>query len=1073
MPLLFARRSVVSPTFPCRRHARLQRFVLAIGLAAIFASASAKPAAAQTDLQVTFGANGLQTLAYKGVVLENLGAVPSDGFHIWHMKSTDMSGNVISTGQYGWGESNNGRAWNGYSNTWTYNFVWGSISVQYVQNGNNLDMVVTTSNNAGSGIIFDGATIYPLALNLPQLPVGFANAGYNQLADNTSGPGVTVADYGSGEVAAVVSDATKPLYSGFQPTGNGIGYTALISSTSPNSLASYVPHNDRPVNPGQTDTYTVSLRFAPSGTAAGTLATDAYKSWAATYPQALNWNDRRAIGTVYLASSPSGNVNQPGGYPNNPRRYFNDSNAADFDVTTRNGLAAFQARVLAQAKSNVANLKQLNAQGAITWDIEGEQYPQTTSYVCSPDQIAAAAPEMETVVTDASSPYAGMKLDDAYFKTMTDAGFRVGVCIRPQQFGINADGTAQQSYLPASTIAAQLTAKMKYAHDRWGATLFYIDSTVDSIGGVLPASIFQQAAAALPDSLLIPEESTPLHYAYTGPFKSFIDLGDLGTNVNVYNFYPNAFSVNLVNDTDASHLAAAQAQLTQQVRQGDILMAHVDYWQANNPRIVQIYRDAGVWTNPTAPQPTPATSTTALAVSSNSVMVGTSVTLSATVSPASAAGTVTFYDGTVALGSGTVSSGSASLSTSSLAAGPHTLTAVYGGSKSFAASTSAGVAMTVSALISTTTTLSASATSVNAGVSVGFTATVRPSATGTVTIYDNGKSLGSVTLNSGTATYTTSALSVGAHTITAVYGGSSTSTGSTSNAQTVTVTSPAMATSVKLSASVMSAQSGANIAFTAAISPAAATGNVTFYDNGAALGTTTLVSGTATFATASLSGGSHSVKAVYSGSSSYAPGTSPNVTVTVTAKLLPTSTTLTTTSMSPTAGASVMFSASVQPAAAGTVTFYDGTAVLGVGTLNSGNATFATTALAVGRHSFTATFGGSTTYASSTSAAIAVSVAAPAAPPASPVAILSPTASTWVSSRIVVLGQVNLPLDAAGSFLMVDGAEIGTRRMTGPPYQYPLDTTTLPNGPHTLQIWAHDIGNNTTISAGVVVIVAN
>ncbi len=116
--------------------------------------------------------------------------------------------------------------------------------------------------------------------------------------------------------------------------------------------------------------------------------------------------------------------------------------------------------------------------------------------------------------------------------------------------------------------------------------------------------------------------------------------------------YPNAFSVNLVNDADASHLAAAQAQLTQQVRQGDILMAHVDYWQANNPRIVQIYQDAGVWTNPTAPQPTPATTTTALAVSANSIMVGTSVTLTATVSPATAAGTVTFYDGTVALGSG-------------------------------------------------------------------------------------------------------------------------------------------------------------------------------------------------------------------------------------------------------------------------------------------------------------------------------------------------------------------------------------------------------------------------------------
>ncbi len=581
----------------------LSRCLLAAASLATLASTTPAPVHAQ--LVVQYGNNGLQGLSYSGQVLEDIGAYPSDSFHIWHMKATDLSGNVLTNGQYGWGENNNGRSWNLATKTWTYPFSWGQITLQYVQSGDTLNLVVSETNNANSGIIFDGATIYPLVLNFPQLPAGFANPSYSQYAYNTTAPSVTAADWGSGEVVSVVADAAKPLYSGFQSSGNGNAFSAAVSSTTPDGLATFLPHNDRPVMPGQTDTYTVSLRFAPSGTGTGTLAADAYRNWATTWPPQLNWTDRRVIGTVYLASSPTGNVNQPAGYPNNPRRYFNDSNSSDFDVTTASGLAKFQARILQQSVANVQNLQRLNAQGAVTWDIEGEQYPQQTSYVCSPDQIGTVAPEMESVVTDTTSPYVGMHLVDAYFKTMTDAGFRVGVCVRPQHFAINPDGTAQQTYLPDSAVAAELIRKMQYAHGRWGATLFYLDSTVESDGAVLDASIFQQATAALPDSLLMPEESTPKHYAYTAPFLSFIFHGDLGTNGTIYNYYPRAFSVNLINDVNASTLAANQSALTASVAAGDILMAHADYWQANNDTIVAIYRNAAPVAPTPAPTPTP------------------------------------------------------------------------------------------------------------------------------------------------------------------------------------------------------------------------------------------------------------------------------------------------------------------------------------------------------------------------------------------------------------------------------------------------------------------------------------
>src|SRR5215469_11693946 len=86
---------------------------------------------------------------------------------------------------------------------------------------------------------------------------------------------------------------------------------------------------------------------------------------------------------------------------------------------------------------------------------------------------------------------------------------------------------------------------------------------------------------------------------------------------------------------------------------------------------------------------------TALTSSSTSTTTGTSVTLTATVSPSAATGTVTFLDGSTSLGTGTLSSGKATLATSFSTAGTHSVTAVYGGSTTFATSTSSAVNITV------------------------------------------------------------------------------------------------------------------------------------------------------------------------------------------------------------------------------------------------------------------------------------------------------------------------------------------------------------------------------------------
>ena len=79
--------------------------------------------------------------------------------------------------------------------------------------------------------------------------------------------------------------------------------------------------------------------------------------------------------------------------------------------------------------------------------------------------------------------------------------------------------------------------------------------------------------------------------------------------------------------------------------------------------------------------------TTSLASSANPSVVGASVTFTATVAPSAATGSVQFYADSVLLGSTALSGGKASISTASLAVGTHVITATYGGTVIYAAST--------------------------------------------------------------------------------------------------------------------------------------------------------------------------------------------------------------------------------------------------------------------------------------------------------------------------------------------------------------------------------------------------
>ncbi len=208
--------------------------------------------------------------------------------------------------------------------------------------------------------------------------------------------------------------------------------------------------------------------------------------------------------------------------------------------------------------------------------------------------------------------------------------------------------------------------------------------------------------------------------------------------------------------------------------------------------------------------------------------------------------------------------------------------------------------VTTPPLATTTTALTASSGAITAGSSVTLTATITPAPgstgtpSGTVTFLDGVTALGTGTLASGVAGYSTSALTVGTHSITAVYAGDTHFSGSTSSAVTITVNPVVVpvSTSTALTASTASAISGTSVTFTAIVSPVSGTtkptGTVTFADAGATIGTGSLdATGKATFATSTLAVGSHNLTAAYGGatggSTAFSSSVSSAVTVTITA----------------------------------------------------------------------------------------------------------------------------------------------------------------------------------------------
>ena len=388
--------------------------------------------------------------------------------------------------------------------------------------------------------------------------------------------------------------------------------------------------------------------------------------------------------------------------------------------------------------------------------------------------------------------------------------------------------------------------------------------------------------------------------------------------------------------------------------------------------------------------------TTTVVSSDNPVTAGDGVTYTAAVSAtAPGAGTptgfVVFLDGSTPIaacnsdfGVPLTGSAEATCTTSYFVAGSHTITASYQGDTDFTGSVSGPLTQLVEG-IATSVSASASPSTTVFGQNTTITATVPAAATGTVTFTGPGDAvLCTAPVTDGSATCDTTALPVGSDTVQVSYSGDGTYVPS-STFTTVTVDQAATTTSLSSSGSPSTA--GDPVTLTAVAGPVAPgagtlTGSIEFLSGGqpiaacgGASGQPVDGTGTATCATSFPVAGTFTLTATYLGDTDFTGSTSGPLPQVV--NPIATSVTASASPSTTVSGQDTTITATVPTGATGTVTFTGpGDTVLCIATVSDGTATCDTTALPVGTDTVEVSYSGDATYgSSSTSASVTVSPA--------------------------------------------------------------------------------------------------
>ena len=485
----------------------------------------------------------------------------------------------------------------------TRQYPWGKVSITYRVDGNRLGLTLAIDNTAERAIEY--LSFRPL-LRL-RLPGEVKGGGSHH---NIGAPTVVPVEHGAGVVAVANEGVERPLR--VKAAVAGRRAEVIVRSGYPAGGKEVYDGVwvTRPIAPGESDTYRLSLRFGGPDADKVALGRDVYRRYGETFPRTLSWPDRRPVGTVFLSSGRDQSEKNPRGW-----NFVPD----EVDLATEAGEKAFRQGLMKRADRIIGQMHVKGLQGAIVWDLESATY-ETTHYFGAPRFLPVLAPLMNEHV-------------DAFFEKLSAAGLRTGLTIRPLLFWpVDEDekrvaswdaekraGVRHRNWLSfaetdhpqferlgitpaeAQSPFLRLSRKIAYAKKRWGCSLFYVDTVYfwrprdrsEEDGGwaakQLPAEVFRKLNERHPDVLIIPEQQYPRFWAYTAPYHE-IGYSPWRTTDAIRAMYPAGFVVQqIANNTDP--VKKNPDFFARAVREGDALFTHG--WWGGQARIVRkIYREA-------------------------------------------------------------------------------------------------------------------------------------------------------------------------------------------------------------------------------------------------------------------------------------------------------------------------------------------------------------------------------------------------------------------------------------------------------------------------------------------------
>lgn len=507
----------------------------------------------------TLSDRGLATLSFDDTSLLRH---PSDGvlsFFGGELRETDGATTRIDDSKGVWRLDKD-------SSTVTLDLPCGKLEGKYTAvNDSRLDIRLTITNSSAATIAGAAVSVarmtYPDGLKVRTLltpPAPFDGGTWAGPSADAMPPAALATFEGGSLLVAATDQFDQPISAGLffaegqQTNRAGIGFG--------------------PIGPGGRSSVTITLRAGPPDASLRSLGGDVLDGYARAWPSVLTWPDRRPMGKVFLASWGNG----PDRPDTNPNRWF--MNDAATDVSTDAGKEAFREKLLKYADGAIAALREMGAQGAITWDPEGQRTGHT--FYGDPRIIGDIAPEME---------HRGMHeraTIDEYFRRFDEAGLRHGVCVRPQRVRKEGKFWVQDELKDAAERTQELEAKIAHAIRRWKSTLIYIDSDND-----VTAREYRDLHAKFPDVLLIPEWEQPLHFSCTAPLQSVLHhgIGQAQTPAGIRELYPAAFCVMFVDGIGGD--ATVREAVAAGVRGGDVMMVNGWYSSPDTKAVAETFQE--------------------------------------------------------------------------------------------------------------------------------------------------------------------------------------------------------------------------------------------------------------------------------------------------------------------------------------------------------------------------------------------------------------------------------------------------------------------------------------------------